>query len=611
VTKADPPKNMLYFGDNLPILKQHIADESVDLIYLDPPFNSKATYNVLFQEKTGLGAAAQIKAFEDTWHWDEAAAAALNEVVTTGGSRLVEAMRAFQAMIPASDMLAYLSMMAARLIQLHRVLKPTGSIYLHCDPTASHYLKILMDATFGAENFRNEIIWRRTGSNNSADGFGPIHQSILFYVKSNDAAFYYPKGPYTKDYIEKFFRFKDERGRFRAVLLTGPGTREGDSGQPWRNYNPTSSGRHWQPASYLYDKYRALTGEDLASVPLIQRLDKLDSAGLVYWGKGEGNVPQYKLYLDDVAGVPYQDVWAYQPGTKGCVYGDDEVGIDQDVKWLTSEDAERLGYPTQKPVGLLARIIRASSKEGDTVLDPFCGCGTTIDAAQRLNRRWIGIDITYLAIGLVERRLKDTHTDSIAKDYEVIGSPTTVPDARELARRDRFQFEWWALDLIDARPMNERKKGADRGVDGRIDFQEHPGGPIRSILIQVKSGGVDRSHIATLKGDMSRGFEMGALVTLEEPTGPMIREATDAGVFTPEDPIGAGRPSYPKVQIRTIKQILEEGMHIDYPRYGNVTFKQAARAPARQRGRSTRLTDVGTTKLVAPPTEPAEDEDET
>ncbi len=604
---------MLYFGDNLGFLRDPsvFPNESIDLIYLDPPFNSKATYNVLFEEKTGLGAAAQIKAFEDTWHWDEAAAAALSEVVTTGNSRLVNAMRAFQAMIPASDMLAYLSMMAARLVHLHRVLKPTGSIYLHCDPTASHYLKILMDAAFGAENFRNEIIWRRTGSNNSADGFGPIHQSILFYVKSDEAYFSYPKGPYTRDYVESFFKDSDSRGKYQSVALTGPGTRTGDSGKPWHGYDPTSVGRHWQPASYVYDKYRELTGEDLATYSLLERFDKLDAIGMIHWGKGGDTVPRYKQYLADAPGVPYQDIWAFQPGTKGCVYDDSEVGIDEDVKWLTTTDAERLGYPTQKPVGLLSRIIKASSKEGDTVMDPFCGCGTTIDAAQSLNRRWIGIDITYLAIGLVERRLKDRYTDSIGKTYVVVGSPTTVPDAQELARRDRFQFEWWALDLVDARPINERKKGADRGVDGRIDFQEHPSGPIRSILVQVKSGNVNRGQIATLKGDMERGFDMGAFLTLEEPTEPMIREATDAGVFTPEDPIGAGRPSYPRVQIRTIKQILEESKTIDYPRYGNVTFKQAVRAPPKQRGRATRLTDAATAKPTVPPAKPAEDEDET
>ena len=362
-----PPKawkNKLYFGDNLDVLQDHIPDESVDLIYLDPPFNSNATYNVLFQEKSGENSVAQITAFEDTWHWGLESEKVYEELVTKGPKRLADLLQAFRTFLGSNDMLAYLTMMAIRLVELHRVLKPTGSIYLHCDPTASHYLKLLIDSVFGPQHFRNEIIWRRTGSNNNAKRFGPLHQIIFFYVKTDEAPFYQPKGPYTKDYIEDFFTEEDERGTYQSVALTGPGRRTGDSGLAWRGYDPTSVGRHWQPASYLYAKYRELTGEDLAQYPLLERLDKFDEVELIHWGS-RGSVPRYKFYLSDAPGVPLQDIWAYQPGTKGCVYGNPEVGIDQDVKWLSTKDKERLGYPTQKPEGILERIIRGSSEKGD------------------------------------------------------------------------------------------------------------------------------------------------------------------------------------------------------------------------------------------------------
>jgi site-specific DNA-methyltransferase (adenine-specific) len=336
-------------------------------------------------------------------------------------------------------MMAYLTMMAIRLVELHRVLKPTGSIYLHCDPTASHYLKLLLDAVFGPQNFRNEIIWRRTGSNNSAKRFGPIHQTIFYYVKNNQASFNQPKGPYTKIYIDKFFTGNDKKGKYQSVAITGPGIRKGESGKPWRGYDPTTVNRHWQPASYLYEKYLKLTGEDLAQYPFLERLDKLDEVDLIDWGKSESVVPRYKFYLSDAEGVPYQDIWAYQPGTEGCVYGDPNIGIDKDVKWLSTKDKERLGYPTQKPEGVLERIIKASSNEGDIVLDPFCGCGTAISVAERLHRRWIGIDITHLAITLIKKRLIDTFGEELAP-YEIIGDPKDYTSATALAEHNRYQF---------------------------------------------------------------------------------------------------------------------------------------------------------------------------
>ncbi len=573
------PPSMLYYGDNLPILRNrdYFPSESVDLVYLDPPFNSNQDYNILFAEQDGTRSAAQIQAFSDTWRWDAFAQRTFDETVETGG-KAAEALAAFQKLVGASDMLAYLSMMAPRLVELRRALKATGSIYLHCDPAASHYLKILMDSIFGPENYRNEIVWRRTGSNNSARGFGPIHQTILFYARSKDSAFYFPKGPYTKDYIEHFFRFEEDGDRFRPVLLTGPGTRTGDSGKPWRHYDPTSSGRHWQPASYLYEKYKRVKGDDLANYPLQERLEKLDQAGFIYWGKKAGNVPQYKLFLSEASGVPLQDIWAYQPGTKGCVFGDTERSIDDDVKWLTSEDAERLGYPTQKPLGLLSRIIAASTREGDTVLDPFCGCGTTIAAAQGLGRRWIGIDVTHLAISLIRNRLHDAYGDGI--QYTVVGEPADVGGAEALARQDRYQFQWWALGKIRARPFaEERKKGADSGIDGKLFFREKERGPVKSIVIQVKSGGLKLSEVRDFAHVIERErAQIGVLLALDEPTRDMKTEAAGMGFYKPEYRLSQD-DKFERYQILTIRELFE-GKQPAYPPFRNVTFKPAPTAPA-------------------------------
>lgn len=562
--------NTLYYGDNLDILRRHIRDETVDLVYLDPPFKSNQDYNVLFAEKNGSQAAAQIKAFEDTWTWDKAAAESYQEIVEKGG-RVSQAMQAFRSFLGTNDMLAYLSMMAPRLGELRRVLKPTGSIYLHCDPAASHYLKLLMDAVFAPEQFRNEIIWRRTGSNSAAKRFGPLHQTIFYYVKSK-ARFYPMFAPYTRQYVEEFFKDEDERGKYQAVALTGPGVRTGESGNSWGGYDPTKAGRHWQPASYVYKKYRELTGEDLAGYPLLERLGKLDEIGMIHWAKKTGGgVPRYKYYSADAPGVQLQDIWAFQPGTEGCVYGRPEEGIDQDVKWLSTQDKERLGYPTQKPEGLLERIIRVSSKEGELVLDPFCGCGTTIAVAQRLKRHWIGIDITHLAITLIKHRLHDTFKKVT---YQVVGEPVSLPDAKTLAKQDKYQFQWWALGLVGARPV-EHKRGSDKGIDGRLYFHDDPvGGKTKQIILSVKGGHTDVTDMRDLRGVIEReDAEIGVLITLEEPTKHMRTEAASSGFY--DSPWGK---RFPRLQILTIDELLK-GKGIDYPPSSqvNVTFKKAVK----------------------------------
>ena len=553
-------KNQLYFGDNLDILRNHVADASVDLIYLDPPFNSNANYNVLFQEKGGQQSAAQITAFEDTWHWSLDSESAYQDVVTNVTGKLPDLLQAMRSFLGDNDMMAYLTMMAQRMVELHRVLKDTGSIYLHCDATASHYLKLLMDSVFGAENFRNEVVWKRTGSHGGAKRWGPVHDLILFYSASEQYNWIRTYQDYSTEYLGDFYKYEDNRGKYRLVTLTGAGTRDGHSGKEWRGVNPTDSGRHWAvPQSALQVAYPERV--DLSHLSTQEKLDLLDEAELIYWPP-RGTVPQQKRYLDEGAGVSIQDVIT-------------------DIQPIGAQARERLGYPTQKPEALLERIISASSKEGHVVLDPFCGCGTAIAAAERLNRRWIGIDITHIAITLIRHRLRDTFKDEL-KPYEVLGQPQDVASALALAtdseNSGRYQFEWWALGLVDARPAQDRKKGADSGVDGYINFFDDNSGKAKRIIVQVKSGHVTRNQIATLKGDMEREeAEIGLFITLQTPTRPMEAEATSAGFYTPEH---FPDNHYPRIQILTIEELLA-GARAEYLRQApDTTFR---RAPRRRR----------------------------
>ena len=548
--------NALYYGDNLIWLRDHdkFPNEFVDLVYLDPPFNSDADYNVIFNEPSGELSQAQIKAFDDTWGWDKKASEdAMKDLGLAGGKpEIVDYINwiAKRGDSFSRSTAAYLAMMSIRLIELRRILKPTGSIYLHCDPTASHYLKTVMDTIFGADNFRSEIIWRRTGSNSAAKRFGPIHQTIFYYVKSKLAPYYPVPIAYTQDYISNFFTEQDERGKYQSVALTGSGIRTGDSGLPWRNYNPGSVNRHWQPASYIYKKYKTITGGNLAKYPLIQRLDQLDNVGLIHWGKnGNETVPRYKYYLEDAPGVLCQDIWAYQPGTEGCVYGLPGQGIDQDVKWLSTKDKERLGYPTQKPEGLLDRIIKSSSKENDIILDPFCGCGTTIASAQKLKRKWLGIDVTWLAIDKVEKRLKESYGDKIKQTYSVKGQPVDVASARALAEKNKKEFEIWAISLVGA-----GQREHDGGVDGLLAIAQTKK-EFTKVIVQVKGGnvlnpGMVRDLIGTVENEKAA---IGLLITLEEPTKGMNVLANHSGFY--ESPIWDKK--FPRIQIHTIGEIFD------------------------------------------------------
>ncbi len=494
-------QNQLFFGDNLDILRNEIAGNSVDLIYLDPPFNSNANYNLLFQEKGGQQSTAQITAFEDTWHWDQSSNLAYQEFVTNSPtyapSQLIELLKAMRNFLGGSDMMAYLTMMAQRMVELHRVLKDTGSIYLHCDPTAGHYLKLLMDAVFGPDNFRSEVHWYYYNKMHDYRKklFAAATDTILFYVKNSEEEFVFHQLTEKREKPTKQLARKKVDGRM---------------------------------------------------------VNARDADGnLIY------RIRTHKT-IDNVWRIPM-----LQPASR-----------------------ERLGFQTQKPEALLERIISASSNEGDVVLDPFCGCGTAIAAAERLNRRWIGIDVTHLAITLIRHRLRNTYTGQHSDDlrpYEVVGQPQDVESARALALESeydgRHQFELWALSLVGARPAHDGKKGADAGIDGYIDFFDDNSGNAKRIVVQVKSGKVKRDQIATLKGDMAREeAEIGLFITLQKPSNSMEKEATLADFYSSEPNANAPMAHYPRIQILTIEDLLTGAARAEYPRLApDATFRRAQR----------------------------------
>ncbi len=543
-------KNTLFYGDNLPILREYVADASVDLVYLDPPFNSNRTYNVLFRQESGAESEAQIAAFEDTWHWNRAAEQTYYELIQNAPPHVADMIGALRGFIGENQMMAYLVMMAARLVELHRVLKPTGSLYLHCDPTASHYLKIVLDTIFGVQNMRSEIIWKRSAAHSDAKQGakqpGRIHDVIFFYSKTKEWTWNPVYTEYDPDYVASNYRhIEEETGRrFKSTDLTAakPG---GNTSYEWKGRRPTE-GRYWAYS--------------------IENMQKFEDEGLLYYSST--GLPRLKQYLDEMPGISLQDIWA-------------------DIPPISAKAAERLGYPTQKPIALLERIINASSNPGDVVLDPFCGCGTTIAVAQKLGRRWIGIDITHLSIALMKYRLREMFPDAT---FEVIGEPTTEQGAQQLARDDRYQFQWWALSLIRARPYGgeaggkQGKKGADRGIDGLITFIDDNSGKAKRVIVQVKSGKVKSGDIRDLVGTVKReGAAIGVFLTLEPPTSEMTREAVSAGFY--ESP-GWGT-THPRVQLLTVGDLLAGRARVDMPPTERTTFKTAARVKddgAEQRG---------------------------
>jgi DNA modification methylase len=538
---STPTANTLFYGDNLAILREHIDDESVDLIYLDPPFNSNANYNVLFRAPGGEQSQSQIEAFEDTWHWNVSAERAYSEVLQSGNSDAANMLAAMRSFLGTNDMMAYLAMMAVRLIELHRVLKPTGSLYLHCDPTASHYLKLILDAVFGGTSFRNEITWKRahTVKGNFGQGskfFGRNTDTLLFYAKSETAPFNQVFAEYTDGYREKHYRLVEpDTGRhYQLISMEGPGGAA--KGNP--SYEVMGVTRFWR-----YSK---------------AKMDQLIADGMVVQ-PSLGSVPRRKLYLDEGKGVPIQALW-------------------DDIAELNSQAQERLGYPTQKPLALLERIIAASSNEGDLVLDPFCGCGTTVHAAQKMGRKWIGIDVTHLAVGLIQRRLRDAFPMA---EFQVLGTPRDLGAAKALAEADKHQFQLWALSMIDnAVPFKGGRKGADGGVDGFVYFQvpSNDGAGSKTVtgkaIVSIKGGGVTDSQVKDLITTIDHeSGQMGLFITLLPPTKPMIARAAAAGFYE------AGGRTYPKVQILTIEQLFD-GKRPEMPWLDPSVFKKAKREAA-------------------------------
>ncbi len=545
--------NRLYFGDNLEWLgnRKEFPDASVDLVYLDPPFNSNADYNVLFRETSGEVSQAQFHAFTDTWSWADAAETYHQFVDTCPNVAVVEMMEAFHSFLKNSPMMAYLAMMAPRLVELHRVLKETGSLYLHCDPTASHFLKLMLDSVFGSKRFVNEIIWKRTSAHNDPGRCGKIHDVILFYAKGDEHTWNVVYTPYTEEYIKQEFR-PDEDGRFvKYENLTAPSHGRDSGRDTWRGTKP--------PPSRMWSKS-------------LEKREELFAAGRIKTtADGRPIMRGLKTFLDELPGVPLQSIWS-------------------DIPRVGNTSKERLGYDTQKPQALLERIIGASSNPGDVVLDPFCGCGTTIHAAQKVGRQWIGIDITYLAINLIKRRLRDAFGEEI--EFEEKGQPTDFASAKRLAELDKFQFQHWALSLIGARPRKEGEgKGADRGVDGLLNYYEterkdEPGrvkeeASLRrdaayreKIIVQVKGGGVNRGDVATLLGDVNnQKAAAGVLITLEKPTKQMRMEAADAGRYTSKL---WHEKDYPRIQIVTIEGLLNGTERVNAPPQIN-PFAMAAR----------------------------------
>lgn len=511
-------ENRLYYGDNLPVLRDQIASESVDLVYIDPPFNSSRDYNVIFAERATeeRQTQSQIMAFEDTWRWTAQTDYAMDDLARVAPRQLINMLNNFIDVLGRNDMTAYLVMLSGRLVELRRVLKPTGTLFLHCDTSAAHYIKVLLDCLFGKDKMINQFTWKRTSAHSDAKQgakhAGRISDMIFWYAKGDTWTHNVQYTPYTKDYLEKHYKHVEEgTGRlYRYDNLTGPGGAR--KGNP--QYEVLGVKGFWR-----YSK---------------ENMDKLIAAGRVVQTR-PGAVPRYIRYLDEMPGVPLQDIWT-------------------DVNPVQRSSKEWLGYPTQKPRKLMERIVAMASNPGDVVLDAFCGCGTTIVAAQSLGREWIGIDITYLAISLIENRLK---TMFPGVQYRTIGKPVSVSEAVALAAQNRHQFEWWAISLVGARPAGgDEKKGADTGLDGVLFFREGSTKKQRQIVVQVKSGKVGAKEIRDFAHVIEREkAPIGLFLTLEKPTKPMLTEAFELGLY--KDKQFGTEVAYPRLQILTVQGLLE------------------------------------------------------
>ena len=526
-------QNTLFYGDNLKIMRESIPDESIDLVYLDPPFNSRADYNVLYKDELGDAPPAQKKAFTDSWHWPEAVSE-YDEIQIIAPERVRKLIVGLYDIVGPTPMMAYLVMMTSRLIEIHQKLKPEGSIYLHCDSTAGHYLKIIMEVIFGVENFRNMIIWQRFNFHADAKRWGRIHDEILFYTKTSAAVkrFVPQRKGYKQTYINSHFKL-DENNRYYTLD------------------NPTAP--HPGPPRYFFGKLMEPPKGAMWRWSQ-EKIDTLCEEGrIILTNSGR---PRYIRYLDEMPGHPIGDVWT-------------------DIPPINSMAKERLGYATQKPVSLLERILKANSAEGDVVFDPFCGCGTTIEAAEKLNRKWIGIDITHHSINLIIKRLNDAFSDDCK--YDIVGLPEDYPSAAALAEQDKYEFQWWALSLVGARPAGgaeDKKKGADKGIDGVYPFIDDEDRKSKIAIVSVKGGKTGPDHVRDLKGTVEReNAALGVLITLNPPTEAMLTEAATGGFYKSD----VFKKKYQKIQVFNVKDYFENDLRADLPLHTgrSIAFKQA------------------------------------
>jgi DNA modification methylase len=525
--------NHLYYGDNLTRMQQ-MGKHSVDLIYLDPPFNSKQSYNLIYKNLTGKPVPDQAEAFCDTWEMDaqkEEIAKTMPILMREHGVEdyYVEFWRLWINALRHTQphLLAYLIYMVQRLLHMKSILRPTGSIYLHCDPTASHYIKVMMDGIFGHKNFQNEIVWKRTGSHGGSRRWGPVHDTILFYTISDKYVWNRVFQKYEDEYLDKFYRSQDARGSYQLVSLTGAGIRTGDSGKPWKGVDPTKIGRHWAvPMRALAEAYPDSTLNDLTTQ---DKLDMLEKARLIKWPE-RGSVPRQKRYSHENPGVQVQDVIT-------------------DIGPISSHAQERLGYPTQKPIALLDRIIQASTNKGAVVFDPFCGCGTTVYSAEKNERKWIGCDVAILSIKLVREILTGEQYRLVeGKHFDVDGIPVSVEQAEELFKRDPFQFEHWIVERVGGFPT---KKTGDKGIDGRMYFETKEG--LKCMVLSVKGGGIRPTDLRDLRGvlERDRDMTMAGFLSMKQPSKAMWEEAATAGQFE------YGGVKYDRMQLLTVSDILE------------------------------------------------------
>ena len=536
--------NRLYYGDCLTVMQREMKSNSVDLIYLDPPFNSNRTYNAIYKDETGRPLPDQIEAFCDLWTLDpqrEQSIRGLPKFMIEHGidDSVVKFWKVWMEALRGTNkkLLAYLSYMVERLVQMKIILRPTGSIYLHCDPTYSHYIKVIMDGIFGEENYRAEIIWKRHNAHNDKL-YGTIHDTIFYYSYGEKTIPDEVLMPLTDDRIEDFDGC-DEHGKYEKGDLKGSGASKGESGQPWCEIDPGH--RHWAPprvgspgryAEYIVENFIPNYGE-IEGVHA--RLDALNEAGLIIWPE-KGKVPRLKRYLRPDAGMPPQSIW-------------------NDIGKASGDEDE--GYDTQKPIALLDRIIKASSKKGDTVFDPFCGCATTLVAAQNLGRKWIGIDIAIHAITRLSTvRLKEKCGLVEGRDYQITGIPRTIEGATDLWERDPYHFQQWALEEVDGFPTAQRSH--DGGVDGRIYFPDgSESNELKAMKISVKGGKtVKTDDLRALAGIIDEeDYPMGGLITRK--TLGRIQKRNFLDFCRSRGEVEIAGISYPRLQILCIEEILE------------------------------------------------------